>query len=155
MIFNFSNEPTPPPYHQFTITGNVICDSIANKSNFTITLYGKSHYTNNEYTRAFSYQDINGNLTLTDSTGYYYLIAKNEFEFDSIKTAVIIPGSEPKFSKAYFVDTEKRIEIKKYIDGYNNDSGCCEQNVVMSQSGSMIIEYFKYSIRDILINLCK
>ena len=28
MIVNFGNEPTPPPYHQFVISGSLFCDTL-------------------------------------------------------------------------------------------------------------------------------
>ena len=118
LVFNFTDEDLPPPYHKFRITGKIICDTLADKSSYTVTLYGKSEFTYNKYQKAFRYPDGIENFALTDSSGNYLLIATNEFEFDSIKTAVILPGKEPIFSEAVYVDKSNRIEIKKYIDGY-------------------------------------
>ena len=153
MIFNFSNEPLPPPYHQFHISGNIICDTLMNKKDFTVTLYGKSHFTSNEYRKAFQYPEGINNLAITDSTGYYYLIASNDFEFDSIKTAVIIQGREAIFSKAHYVDKNNRMEIKSYKTYFGNESGCC-QNVSETPTGGYYIERYEYTIRNIEIVIC-
>jgi hypothetical protein len=155
MIFNYSTEPLPPPYHQFHITGKIICDTLADKSNYTITLYGKSEFTNGKYIKPFRYPDGINNLALTDSAGNYYLIAKNEFEFDSIKVAIIQPGKEPIFSQPCFVDKANRKVIYKQVGGYDNNTGCCSNYSVDVPQQDVAPERYEYHLSNIIINLCK
>lgn len=153
MIFNYSTEPTPPPYHRFIISGEIICDSLSNKSNFAVTLYGKSQQTNNNFVRAFSHESWNSNTALSDSIGFYLLVADNDFEFDSIKTARIVAGREPIFSDAFYADLTKRNEHRITYTYDDNGVGCSENNVE-PQNVKSRVERYEYHLSNVAIKLC-
>ncbi len=153
MVFNYSTSPTPPPYHRFIVSGEIVCDSLSNKSNFAITLYGKSQQTNNNFIRAFCHESWNSNTALTDSIGFYLLVADNDFEFDSIKTAIIIAGHEPIFSNAFNIDPTKRNERRINFTYNDHGVGCCE-NTVEPQNVKSRIERYEYHLSNVAIELC-
>lgn len=88
---NFGNSPLPPPYYKYIVTGSVLCDSLIDKSNFSIQLYGKSNNYQNSYEPILvSGLNYEIPLALTDTSGIYYLNVNNEFFYDSIKVALSI-----------------------------------------------------------------
>ena len=153
MAINFSTSPTPSPYHRFIISGEVFCDSLSSKSNFAVTLYGKSQHTNNKFIRAFCHETWNSNTALTDSIGSYLLVAENDFEFDSIKTAIIVAGQEPIFSDVFYVDPSKRYEHRITYTYDDHGVGCCENNVE-PQNAKSRIERYEYHLSTVAIKLC-
>jgi hypothetical protein len=152
-VIGFSNSPTPPPYRRFKVSGEILCDSIINKSNYAITLYGKSHHTNNKFIRAFCHETWNSNTALTDSIGFYLLVADNDFEFDSIKTAIMIAGQEPIFSDVFYIDPTKRNEHTITYTYDDHGVGCCE-NTVEPQNAKSRIERYEYHLGNVVIKLC-
>jgi len=153
IVVNFGTSPTPPPYHRFMISGEIICDSLNNKSNFAVTLYGKSQQTNNNFIRAFCHGSRNSNTALTDSIGFYLLVADNDFEFDSIKTAIIIAGREPIFSDVFYIDPSNRYEHTITYTYDDHGVGCCE-STVEPQNVKSRIERYEYHLGNAVIKLC-
>lgn len=127
MLFgvNFRNEPVLPPYHKYIVNGSVICDSLIDKSNFTIQLYGKS----NRYQDSFepigiSALDYEIPVVLTDTSGFYRLIVNNEFSFDSIKVALYGLCNQIIFSEVYSTNDAQKIPIESFSDDIETTSGC-------------------------------
>lgn len=127
MIFgiNFGNSPLPPPYYKYIVTGSVLCDSLIDKSNFTIQLFGKSNnYQNNYEPILASGLDFETPLTLTDTSGFYYLNVNNEFFYDSIKVALFGYRSQVIFSEPYFINKDLNLAIENISDDIETSSGC-------------------------------
>lgn len=122
---NSGNSSLPPPYYKYIVTGSVICDSLADKSNFTIQLYGKS----NAY--QFSYEPIKNSslgyeipLALTDTAGHYFLIVNNEYFYDSIKVALFGFRNQVIFNEPYFINKGLNLAIEDINDDIETTSGC-------------------------------
>jgi len=128
---NFGNSPLPPPYYKYIVTGSVLCDSLIDKSNFTIQLYGKSNNYQNSYEPILvSGLDYEIPLALTDTSGFYYLNVNNEFFYDSIKVALFGFRNQIIFSEAYFIDKNLNIPVESIGDDIETSSGCssCSTN---------------------------
>jgi len=128
---NFGNSPLPPPYYKYIVTGSVLCDSLIDKSNFTILLYGKSNNSQNSYEPILvSGLDFEIPLALTDTSGFYYLNVNNEFFYDSIKVALFGFRNQIIFSEAYFIDKNLNLSIESISDDIETSSGCssCSTN---------------------------
>ena len=128
---NFGNSPLPPPYYKYIVTGSVLCDSLIDKSNFTIQLYGKSNNSQNSYEPILvSGLDFEIPLALTDTSGFYYLNVNNEFFYDSIKVALFGFRNQIIFSEAYFIDKNLNLSIESISDDIETSSGCssCSTN---------------------------
>ena len=122
---NFGNEPSLPPYYKFTVTGTVLCDSLVDKSNFTIQLYGKSNNYQNSYEPILnSGLDFEIPLTLTDTAGHYFLIVNNEFFYDSIKIALFGFRNQIIFSEPYYINKDLNLPIETLSDDIETTSGC-------------------------------
>ena len=122
---NFGNEPVLPPYHKYIVSGSVMCDTLIDKSNFTIQLYGKSNlYQNSFEAIGISALDYEIPVALTDTSGFYRLIVNNEFSFDSIKVALYGLRNQIIFSEVYPVSNEQKIPIESFIDNIETSSGC-------------------------------
>lgn len=122
---NFGNEPTPPPYYKYKVTGSVVCDSIIDKSNFTVQLYGKSNiYQNSFEPILYSGLDYEIPLALTDSLGNYNLIVNQEIFYDSIKVALYGNRNQIIFSAPYHIDKDVNLPIVVESDDVGNTTGC-------------------------------
>jgi hypothetical protein len=133
-----SGEDRPNPFHLYIVTGNVACDSMHDKSNYTIRLFGKSDITGDEFVTVQSNGYYSSPLAITDSSGHYGISLNSEVLFDSLKIGVIQPHTETIYSSVIPVNTDNRIAIEgSYETG--NESGC--------SSCSSEPEYKNYVVR--------
>lgn len=152
-IVNFANSPLPPPYYSYHVSGNVECDSIINKSNYAIALFGKNMNFQQEFII------LNGMLTdrekpvsLTDSLGRYFIVVNSPYLFDSLKIGWVRPQMPVLFSEPYFVDTTRLIKVTKT---YQTGSGCsCGSSVELTETRTRIVRY-DYNLTDTRVNVCK
>ncbi len=152
LTIDFSTEPIPPPYHRYEVRGSVVCDTLQNLKNFTVTLYGKSDETQNEFRMIPEYFYNQGKyVDITDSTGSYNLNVEVPFELDSAKAAVIFYGREPIFGNTLSpLDFQRRADKEFYEE--NNDSGCTScTNEPLTQSR---VYRYVYVIDNINITIC-
>lgn len=42
LTISFATSPEPPPHFRYHVSGNVVCDTLSDLSNFTVVLYGKA-----------------------------------------------------------------------------------------------------------------
>ena len=121
---NFGTSPTIP-YHKYFVNGFVLCDSIYDKSNFTIQLFGKSIESLNDYVPiSYSYIDFERPLVLTDSTGNFSIVANSYLFFDSIKVTIIHPRGAIIFSNPNFIDKNFAFAIQGQGEDINTTGGC-------------------------------
>ncbi len=120
---SFSNMP-PRPYYKYYVSGLVKGDSLVNKENFAVQLYGMQA----EYMPV--YQAVKGiqpgteqPIALTDSSGFFYITVSHYLLFDSLKAGIVQPAQPVIFSRAYFVDSAR---LKAIYEEYQppNASGC-------------------------------
>ena len=120
---SFSNLP-PQLYYKYYVSGFVKGDSLVNKENFAVQLYGMQA----EYMP--TYQAVKGiqpgteqPVALTDSSGFFYITVSHYFLFDSLKAGIVQPAQPVIFSRAYFVDSAR---LKAIYEEYQppNRSGC-------------------------------
>ena len=127
MLFgvNFGTSPLPPPYHKYIVSGSVVCDSLIDKSNFTIQLYGKSNlYQNSFEPIGISALDYEIPVVLTDTSGFYRLIVNNEFYYDSLKVALYGLRNQIIFSLVYSANDAQKIPLESFSDDIETSSGC-------------------------------
>lgn len=152
LTIDFSTEPIPPPYHRYEVRGSVVCDTLQNLKNFTVTLFGKSDETQNEFRMIHEYFHNQGKyVDITDSTGYYSLNVEVPFELDSAEAAVIFYGREPIFGNTISpLDFQRRADTEFYED--SNGSGCSScTNESLTQSR---VYRYTYIITELNIAIC-
>ncbi len=149
----YSESPLPPPHFRYEVSGSIICDTIPDKRDYTVQLFGLSKY----YTS--TYQSLNGllvdferPLALTDSTGCYHLIANDAELFDSIKVGIVFPGDLRVFSMPYAVDSSKLSPVYEFFN--KSESGCNTCSAVEPNTERRIVRY-NYHLYDTEIFLCK
>lgn len=154
MCIDYGNEPALPPYHKYFLSGSIVCDTISEKSNYTVQLYGWSYNFGKEY-KAISISARDNSLIrpicLTDSLGQYYLAASSDIFFDSIKVGLVQPKRSTIFSEAYFIDKNNRSEV---TETYNVDKsiGCnCSKEVAAEET--RIVRY-EYHLNNTELKLC-
>ena len=157
MIVNFGNEPTPPPYHQFVISGSLFCDTVADKSNYTIGVWGKVNLHNEDFVQISNTGlGIEYPIVLSDSLGNYNLLINYYYFLDSIKLGIIQPQLPTIFSESYSIDQTTGIPDERY---YNNDyysdggSGCNSCTTEHTAATTQIIKY-QYHLDSTRIYLC-
>jgi hypothetical protein len=88
----FGTEPLPPPYHQFRASGQLARTTGASKENFIVTLVGKFSYpardTTIVLTSGFAYYPSKTPVSMTDTSGIFYLDLKSQFKPDSVAVQV-------------------------------------------------------------------
>lgn len=153
MNFNFGNEPILPPYHQFEVSGILVCDTLIDKSNYSVAAWGKNNIIDNEFRQIFNTGlDIEHSLSLTDSLGNYSLLVNSPYFLDSLKIGLIQPQHPPIFSVSYSVDKNNRIADERF---FNNEGGSgCNSCSTNETATSRIIKY-QYHIDSTKIYLCR
>ncbi len=150
---NYGTEPAPPPYTRYYVSGTIVCDSLKDKSNYTVQLYGSSKNFGNGYmTIPNIITDYEHKIDLTDSTGNYFLVVNSQIFFDSVKIGIVQPHYSVIFSEPYFIDESKRIEVKENYSG-NNTSGCNSCSSNPTSSGTRVVRY-EYYLNDTSVKFC-
>lgn len=153
MILNFGNEPTPPPYHQFVISGSIFCDTLSDKSNYTIGVWGKLKLHGEVFLQIKNTGlDTEYPIMLTDSLGNYTLLVNYYYFLDSIKLGIIQPQQSTIFSESYSIDQLTGIPDERY---YNSESGsgCNSCSTEHTVTTNRIIKY-QYHLDSTKIYLC-
>lgn len=143
MSINFGSEPTPPPYHQFVVSGILVCDTLVDKSNYTVAIWGKSIHFENEFRQIKNTGlDYEHTLVLTDSLGKYSLLVNSAYFLDSLKIGLIEPQHSPIFSSSYPVDKNNRITDERVFNG-ESGAGCssCSTELTENTETTLIIKY--------------
>ena len=154
MSINFGTEPTLPPYHKYIVSGSIICDSISDKANYTVQLFGWSYNFGKEYTlisNSARDKEYVHPIALTDSMGHYNLIVSSDIFFDSIKIGLALPQRSIIFSESYFVDKNNRHEVTE-IYNVDKSSGCnCSKQVEAEETRIVRYEYY---LSNTVLKLC-
>ena len=140
-------------YYKYFVTGSVLCDSLFSKSGFTIQLFGKSLIDfPSDYTQlSYSNIDFERPIFITDSTGNFSLIVNSYVFYDSVKTAIIIPGGSHFFSPPYFIDKSSGTPVEIKYTEFSQSSGC---GSCTDEPQSTRISRFEHFI-NLNINYCK
>jgi hypothetical protein len=150
---NFGTSPLPGPYHKYFIDGYVLCDTLLDKSNFLIQVFGKSNEHQDTF-KAITYTglDFEAPTDLTETSGFYNLIINSPYFLDSIKVAIIQSQQEPIFSQTYFVSNDSGFPIVTRFREIRESQGCksCSTQPVTVVS----IERYEYYIRTTSVNFC-
>jgi len=154
MILNFGNEPTPPPYHQFVISGSIFCDTLADKSNYTIGVWGKTNLFGDEFQQIkHTGLGIEYPIVLSDSLGRYTLQVNYYYFLDSIKLGIIQPQQSTIFSESYPIDQSTGIPEERYSNG-DGGSGCNSCTTEHTAATKRIIKY-QYHLDSTKLFLCR
>ncbi|GEM_PF-2013453 len=150
---NFGTSPLPTPYHKYFIDGYVLCDTLLDKSNFLIQIFGKSNLYQDTF-KAITYTGLDFEVPTysTETSGYYNLIINSPYFLDSIKVAIIQSQQEPVFSQRYFVLNDSGFPIVSRVIEVRESKGCtsCSTQPVTVVS----IERYEYYIRTTFVNFC-
>ena len=147
---SFSSLP-PRPYYKYYVSGFVKVDSLVNKENFAVQLYGMQA----EYMPA--YQAIKGIQTgteqpvaLTDSSGFFYIAVGHYLLFDSLKAGVVRPDKPVIYSPPYFIDPNRLKAIDEYYEP-DNGHGCtsCSTTEPMETR----VAYYEYYLDNVRIEI--
>lgn len=153
MIVNFGTEPTPPPYHQFVISGSVFCDTLTDKSNYTIGVWGKVNFHNEDFLQIKNTGlGIEYPIVLSDSLGNYTLLVNNYYFLDSIKLGIIQPQLPTIFSESYSIDQSTGIPDERYYN--DGGSGCNSCTTEHTAATKRIIKY-QYHLDSTKLFLCR
>lgn len=153
MNLNFGNEPTPPPYHQFVISGSVFCDTLTDKSNYTIGVWGKVNLHNEDFLQIKNTGlGIEYPIVLSDSLGNYNLLVNNYYFLDSIKLGIIQPQLPIFYSESYSIDQSTGIPDERY---YNSEGGSgCNSCSTEPTKTTRIIKH-QYHLDSTKLFLCR
>lgn len=152
-LFTFTpaNEPLPPPYFVYNVSGKVLCDSISDKSDFTVMLYGNViNYDNQFFPISGMGIEHEISIALTDSLGNFSLSAANPFELDSIKAVIIVRGADYIFGNAAAVDKSRYSKLEFFYNA-ENSSGCssCSTEPAVKR-----LRNYNYSTSNLIIDYC-
>ena len=147
---SFSNLP-PRPYYKYYVSGFVKGDSLVNKENFAVQLYGMEA----EYMPA--YQAVKGiqpgteqPVALTDSSGFFYITVSHYFLFDSLKAGVVQPHKPVIYSPAYFVAPNRLKAIDEYYES-DNGYGCTSCSTTKPMETR--VAYYEYYLDNVRIEI--
>jgi len=155
MMVNFGSEPTPPPYHQFVISGSLFCDTLVDKSNYTIGVWGKVNLQSEEFLQITNTGlGVESPIVLTDSLGNYTLIVNYYYFLDSIKLGIIQPQLPTIFSESYSIDQSTGIPDERYYNIDDGGSGCNSCTTEHTVATKRIIKY-QYHLDSTRIFLCR
>jgi len=155
MSVNFGNEPVTP-YHKYFVSGAIVCDSITDKSNYTVQLYGKSlYFSPNDYipiTGPLLENDFASPVTLTDSSGQYNLIVSSNIFFDSVKIGLVQPHQNIIYSEPYYIDIKNRHAVTTNYN-HDNGSGCNSCSEEVTADGTIIVR-LEYYLSNTVLRIC-
>ncbi len=148
---SWGTEPILPPYYSYSVSGVLKCDSISDKSNYTILFAGRelkdSAFSVIGGAEGFGNQH---SIDVTDRSGAFNLLVNHQFLFDSIRTGYIGSDNTLKFGKAYKVDTDKLIEIMENVPRGNN-VGCSS---CTTETTEMRIRNYYYKLENADVDIC-
>ena len=150
--FLFGTEPTPPPYHEFTVRGVLERPAGGSREGFAIVLCGKFRYSHDTTFRILrGVYNSTGNIpiSLTDSTGSFFLRVSSE-QVDSLALAVVVPDRPLVRGEAFSVDgTPGYPHWRTYTSGKAAGcAGCSTDPDVIER-----IEYYSYYFSNKIIGI--
>lgn len=157
LTISFATSPEPPPYFRYNVDGYVVSDSLSDKSNFTVMLYGKMKF-NEEEGILINWDggEFDRRICLTDSTGNYQLASNFPILFDSLKVALIRPGKAPYLSEAYPVDTlQLHAQYKDYLVPSGSGCSSCSVQPQSDYVTKSKLEYYHYYLSATEISVCE
>jgi hypothetical protein len=135
--FTFANEPLPPPYHQYILSGRVIRTSNGPKALFVVSLAGKFSWARFDTTfglsLAYSYHQGDRTESITDSSGAFSLQVTLDTQADSLALKVAAPD-KPVVLGEFFGIPNVRTEITgTFGETEPGCSGCSKDPATTTQ----------------------
>ncbi len=152
-VVNYADSPLPAPYYKYYVGGTIKCDTMIDKSNYSIALFGKRKDFLTEYSLLNGM--FNGNekpVSLTNSKGEFFIIVSDHRLFDSLKVGWVSPHQSVMLSRSYFVDKSNLI-TETQTSQNNSSSGCSSCSTVEPTTETRIIRY-NYHQYDTELNVC-
>lgn len=107
MPFMLANEPEPPPYHQYSVSGTLERLGGGSTKDFAVTLFGWFPSQGGSgflpFEEATYPRDGDHPVDLTDSAGAFSVRVSSNYRLDSIRLAVVIPDN-PMFGNPWYID---------------------------------------------------
>lgn len=121
----FGTAPTPPPYHQYLVQGEVQRSTGGGKQNFLVTLVGKfstpQRDTTIELVRANILYPSNISVIVTDTSGYFVLDLRTQDKADSLAIKVVAVD-KPAYVGSFFFVPQAAVTLKG--ETQEESSGC-------------------------------
>ncbi len=151
LFFALSLATSPKePIIQYNYSGKLVCDSLASLQNYTVTLFGKAEYEENYRILPGLQIDNEISISISDTTGYFYLSVNSYQRFDSLKLGIILPDKPVFFSKAYSFSENQYYEMTIARDSGEAGSGCS----CVAQPEGFDTKIFIYAQSNIRFSLC-
>lgn len=152
--FSIATSPLPPPYYQYSVRGILERPAGGSKSNFAVTLYGKTQIQGDSVFRslpkAADPENGDSSVGLTDSTGAFFILLNSPLKADSLRLAVIIPDRPTIMGAPFAIDSLRPVT---HMETYQNGSkpGCmgCATDPETQQR----VSYYSYYIQDRMVTI--
>ncbi len=136
------------PFHLYSISGTLVRAAGMDRSNFTVALSGK--FASQQYIRLSGRaKNSPAPVSITDSSGRFWISVYDVHSYDSLRLMVIIPGGEPLFASP-FPRTSATSVINEYGTFTHNVRGCTGCG---DPASSTIITEYRYSFPEQLFEL--
>lgn len=151
-----TTSPTPPPPCSFIVEGYVQCDTISDRSLYTVVLYGRKNGRDSALTlmRGMSYQNEQP-VALTMPNGYFRLRVSDWEQLDTIRPAIIADGGVQYWGQAHPVDKTRLQPVYTYYRNSDNDDyGCNSCNADEVSSAPPYVSKYEYYLFNVLLHIC-
>ncbi len=150
---NFGTEPLPPPFYRYSISGSLVCDTLNDKSNFSVLFYAKMKG-DSVYSVVTGNKELGVNYSISkvSSEGNFQLLVNSHLFYDSIKVGYFNQfESTIMFSSGIKIEEDK---LEKIFGTYTkNTNGGCSSCSTDPQTETIIKNYY-YNNPNLSINIC-
>lgn len=151
-----STSPTPPPPCTFLVEGYLQCDTISDRSLYTVVLYGRKNGRDSALTlmRGLNYQDEQP-VALSLPNGYFRLRVSDWEQLDTIRPAVISNGGVKYWGFTHAVDKTRLQPVYTYYRNSDNDDyGCNSCNSDEVSSAPPYVSKYEYYLFNVVLHIC-
>lgn len=151
-----TTSPLPPPSVTYIVEGYVLCDTITDRSLYTVVLYGRKNGRDSSLIlmRGMSYQDEQP-VALTMPNGYFRLRVSDWEQLDTIRPAIIADGGVKYWGQAHPVDKTRLQPVYTYYRNSDDDDyGCNSCNSDEVSSAPPYVSKYEYYLFNVLLHIC-
>ncbi|QOJ28118.1 MAG: hypothetical protein HRU80_04200 [Ignavibacteriales bacterium] len=151
-----TTSPLPPPASTFIVEGYVQCDTISDRSLYTVVLYGRKNGRDSALVllRGMGYQDEQP-VALTLTNGYFRLRVSDWEQLDTICPVIIADGGVKYRGLTHPVDKTRLQPVYTYFRDSDNDNyGCNSCNSDEVSSAPPYVSKYEYYLFNAMIHIC-
>jgi len=144
--YTISVADTPPPiYHEYHVRGTITRAGSGSKKDFAVVLSSRfSHDTTYQRLRGMNGESERP-VSLTDSTGAFFLVVRDARTADSLALMVVVPDRPTIVGQAFSIRIAQVIPITSYVE--DEDAGDCS-GCTKSPAGSTVTLGYQYHFPD-------